>query len=124
MSYADKTYYRNTYIGRACSVDATLEKWLSRASDDLDIYTYNGIDTDELSADQLTALQKACCAQAENYVMNGDEINDTESFSLGSFSIKTSTGGTGAGAGVLCERAERYLSLSSLLFRGVRVSKR
>ena len=123
MSYADKTYYRNTYIGRACTVDATLEKWLSRASDDLDIFTYNGIDTDALSADQLTALQKACCAQAEHYVIDGDEIDSTESFSLGSFSIE-STGSSGGGAGVLCERAERYLSLSGLLYRGVQVKKR
>lgn len=124
MSYADKTYYRNTYIGRPCTVDATLDKWLSRASDDLDIYTYGGIDTTELSDTQLTALKKACCAQAEKYVIDGDEIDDTESFSLGAFSIKSSSGGSGAGAGVLCERAERYLSLSGLLFRGVRVRKR
>jgi len=33
MPYADKTYYRNTYIGRAISVDADLDAALARAAE-------------------------------------------------------------------------------------------
>ena len=123
MSYADKTFYRSTYIGRAITSDTELEKWLSRASDDLDIFTFGSIVVDDLEPAQLDALQKACCAQAENYVINGDEIDRAKSVSLGAFSMTEDTS-EGGGQGVLCERAERYLSLSGLLFRGVSVCSR
>lgn len=120
MPYADKTFYRSTYIGRACSDDTTLEKWLNRATDDLNIFTFGSIVADDLDAVQLDALQKACCAQAENYLINGDDIGSVKSVSLGSFSMSEDAT-EGGGQGVLCERAERYLSLSGLLFRGVKV---
>ena len=123
MPYADKAFYRSTYIGRAITSDAELEKWLSRASDDLDIFTFGSIVVDDLEPAQLDALQKACCAQAENYVINGDETGRAKSVSLGAFSMSEDTT-EGGGQGVLCERAERYLSLSGLLFRGVPVCSR
>ena len=59
MSYADKTYYRSTYIGEPCTVDTTLEKWLSRAADDIDIYCLNGIVVADLTAAELENLKKA-----------------------------------------------------------------
>ena len=123
MSYADKTFYRSTYIGRAITSDTELEKWLSRASDDINIFTFGSIVVDDIEPAQLDALQKACCAQAENYVINGDEIDRAKSVSLGAFSMSEDTT-EGGGQGVLCERAERYLSLSGLLFRGVSVCSR
>lgn len=123
MSYADKTFYRSTYTGRAITSDTELEKWLSRASDDLDIFTFGSVVVEDLEPAQLDALQKACCAQAENYVINGDEIDRAKSVSLGAFSMTEDTT-EGGGQGVLCERAERYLSLSGLLFRGVPVCSR
>lgn len=116
MAYATTTYYRSTYIGATCSDDTVLGKWLSRASDDIDALVVSEIDTTTLSASELTALQKACCAQAEYYVRNGDSGGSFSSVSLGSFSIS----GAENNGGVVCERAARYLYLANLLYRGVR----
>jgi hypothetical protein len=123
MSYSTTDFYRDTYQGRACTSDDTLEKWLSRASDDIDIYTFNSFDTADLSVAALAALQKACCAQAESYLVIGDGFDDFENFSIGSFSIKKGASGQDR-SGVLCENAQRYLFQAGLLFRGVNVCSR
>lgn len=117
MAYATTTFYRSTYIGAVCSDDTILGKWLSRASDDIDALVVSEIDTTTLSAAELTALQKACCAQAEYYVRNGDGGRGAfSSVSLGAFSIS----GAENNGGVVCERAARYLYQADLLYRGVR----
>ena len=118
MAYADKTYYRDTYLGRECADGDTLDKWLSRGADDIDLFVNSEIDTDELTARQLAALQKANCAQAEYYVVNGDDAEGYTSASLGSFSYSTK-GDDETEAGGLCDRARRYLLGAGLLFRGV-----
>lgn len=123
MSYADKTYYRTTYIGEPCAVDTMLEKWLSRAADDINIYCFNGIVVDNLTAAELENLKKANCAQAENYVINGSGTDDYDSVSLGSFSYKKSADDNDRG-GVLCERAARYLFAANLLNRSLSVCDR
>jgi hypothetical protein len=122
MAYATLTDYRTIYIGRTCSVDATLTKWLDRASDDLDTYVFNGITLADLSVDQAAALVKACCAQAENYLINGDGMDDFESFSIGSFSIKQGAQGQDR-SGILCEAAQRHLFRAGLSFRGVFIAE-
>lgn len=123
MAYADKEFYRNTYIGRECTVDATLDKWLDRASDDIDVLS-PGIDTTDYSAAKLTLLKKACCAQAEQYVIAGDDSGGGgfESGSLGAFSIKVAASASDP-AGGLCDRAGRYLYAAGLSFRGVYVCR-
>jgi len=116
MAYADVTFYRETYIGRNCLDDDTLEKWLSRASDDIDILTGMKIDTATMYAFELTLLKKATCAQAENYLVNGDGVDgDFESASLGSFSYS----GGKIETGKVCENSFKYLELTGLLFGGV-----
>ena len=124
MIYADKTFYRNTYIGRPCATDTTLEKWLARASDDIDIYTFNGVIVDDLTATDLTWLKKATCAQAEDYVINGEGSESFASVSIGSFSMAKGDAESSKAAGGLCENALRYLSLTGLAYRGVRVCSR
>lgn len=124
MAYADKTFYRNTYIGRSCATDATLDKWLARASDDIDIYTFNGVDVDDLSATELVWLQKATCAQAEDYVINGEGSESFASVSIGSFAMAKGDAEPSKAAGGLCENALRYLTLTGLSFRGVKVCSR
>lgn len=116
--YADTDYYNDTYIGRTCTDDDILEKWLSRASDDIDVVTLGTVDITELSTGALEYLKKATCAQTEYYVINGDEEDSAESFSLGAFSIKESTD-KGSEGGVLCNRALRYLVLAGLGHRRV-----
>lgn len=123
MAYADITFYRTVYIGRTCSDDATLNKWLNRASDDIDIFCVQKFDVDDLSADHLDKLKKAVCAQAESYIVYGDGDDDFESFSLGSFSVKKAGSG-GVRDGVLCDGAQRYMFAAGLLFRGVHICSR
>lgn len=120
MVYADATYYKSTYHGRAASDDTTLGVWLSRASDDIDMINFGAVDTDELSAGELENLKKATCAQAENYVINGEQGGDVESFSLGAFSMKKSSTADSSG-GMICDRAQMYLMLAGIGSRGVRV---
>jgi len=121
MAYADTTYYRSTYIGRTCTDDDTLEKWLARAADDLDCLTLGGIVVADLTAANLEYLKKANCAQAENYVISGDGSDSVESFSIGAFSMKQASGST---TNVICDRASRYLFQAGLGFRGVQICNR
>ena len=113
--YADLDYYRDTYIGETVSDDTTLTKYLTRASQDLDIATLNRIYTDDMGEEQLEILKNATCAQAEFYAQNGT-ADLGGSVSLGSFS--GSDGGS-ATSGGMCSRAVRFLALSGLLNRSV-----
>ena len=122
MAYATKTYYRSTYIGRPCAVDATLEAWLARASDDIDLETGFGFVYADLTVVQQTLVQKATCAQAENYIVNGDGIDIFNSVSIGSFSL--SGGDKRESQKGICENANRFLIAAGLGFRGVPVCSR
>jgi hypothetical protein len=74
----------------------------------------------------LAAVKNATCAQIEFWIKSGgadsDVINNgsISNFSIGNFSMNY--GGTGAGAAsmpVLAPRANRYLMLAGLMYRGV-----
>ena len=106
MAYADKTFYRTTYYGRECSVDATLEKWLTRASDDIDTFCGYSFTFDDLETIQQTIIKRAVCAQAENYIVNGDGADDFDSVSLGSFSI---SGGAKQNTASICDKAKNFV---------------
>jgi hypothetical protein len=121
MAYADLTYYKTTYVGRSV-VDAETTKWLERASDDLDMMTGFQIVEADLSPWQLTQVKKACCAQAEFYVTNGETYNAdaVQSASIGKFSY--SGGSSGSSRPTLSPRAMNYLSATGLMFAGVSVA--
>lgn len=119
MAYADSTYYLNTYYGTDPGNSTELNRALARASDDVDIATQFSIVVGDLSADILTLVKKANCAQAEFYVMNGDTYNEperAESVSILSFSQNKAltqpkpTGG-------LCARAMQFLEQTGLMER-------
>ena len=89
MAYATIEYYRDTYKGTIPASEAEVEKYLDRASDDIDFYNGNSITVEDLSTNQNQQLMKACCAQAEYYVMNGETYNAgfDGSVSVGKFSM-------------------------------------
>lgn len=120
MAYADLTYYKTTYGGRSI-VDDETTKWLERASDDLDMMTGFQIVESNLSLWQLTQVKKACCAQAEFYVTNGETYNagTVQSASIGKFSY---SGSSGSSRPTLSPRAMSYLSSTGLMFAGVSVA--
>ena len=115
MAYATLDYYRNTYGGASAS-DAIITARLNRASDDLDMLAVVAIDIDVMGADQLDVLAKACCAQAEGYIQNGDS-DVAGSVSLGAFSM--SGGGAVKKSGGLFARAYRFAVLAGIANRSV-----
>lgn len=113
MAYATLTYYKTTYVGEAAS-DADIEKYLDRASDDIDAITVQAIDTDTMSASQLDLLARATCAQAEGYIQGGDS-SFSGSVGLGGFSMSGVVKKTGG----LFDRAGRYAFRLGLLNRSI-----
>mgnify|MGYP001251286330 FL=1 len=118
MAYADKTYYRNTYKGRAITDDTTLDNLLERASDDIDIFCGYNFTFADMAAQFQTLIQKATCAQAEAAYFDGDDLDSGfTSVSIGSFSI--SGGKSGKSAGSLHGNCMKYLNLTGLTHRGI-----
>lgn len=125
MSYATLTYYKDTYIGES-KTDAATQKALNNASEDIDM-VYGGPFTE---SDYLTTqweyLQKACCAQAEYYVLNGEAYNEPSSggsFSIGKFSMSEG-GGSGSSQGIMANRAGWYMMQSGIGGRAIPVRGR
>lgn len=65
MAYADYEFYSKTFYGDVLT-EQNADKWLSRASDEVDIITFqrliNGFPTDEK---HISKVRKAVCAVAE-----------------------------------------------------------
>jgi len=78
MAYADFTFYTETYHGDTLTGD-NAEKWLERASDELDVYTFGRL-TDafpEVEA-HVIKVKKAACAIADA-LFNIDEYKKAAS---------------------------------------------
>lgn len=90
MSYVDSSYYKEEFKGKTLN-DDTLENILERASDQIDVLTYNriiGIEFKNLSPFQQDKIKKAICLQAEFIEQYGEFINmPLSSYSVGSTSV-------------------------------------
>lgn len=65
MAYADEDFYFNTYYGDSLRPD-DVEKWLERASDELDTLTRGRlINAQPVNSSHITKIKKAACAIAE-----------------------------------------------------------
>lgn len=116
--YADRTYYRDTFIGLDASDDA-IDAALTRASMDVNSATGFTIgDTlDDLEDWQTTPVKNATCIQAEHYVLSGyDETYD--SLKIGQTSISGMDDGLKKGA--LRHAAMAMLEQTGLMYNGVR----
>jgi hypothetical protein len=114
MSYATIDYYKNTFYGASAS-DAMIEKYLSRASDDIDANALYSFTFEELPALFQELVKKACCAQAENYISNGEDEGGYSSLTVGSFAVSLSV--DAKKSGILCGRAIQYLATTGLANR-------
>jgi hypothetical protein len=112
MAYATLTYYKSTYLG-ATATDAEITKQLDRASDVIDITTGYGIVTADLTEFQTGLLQKACCAQAESFILDGDD-GDLSSASIGKFSYSTT-----AKKAITTTRCTQFLEQAGLMNRAI-----
>ena len=65
MAYADFTFYKQTYYGDVLT-EETAAKWLERASEHIDVMTFNRLETGfpEIEA-HVVKVKKAVCAVAE-----------------------------------------------------------
>ncbi|MFC4781639.1 hypothetical protein ACFO6R_10165 [Eubacterium multiforme] len=90
MSYVDSSYYRDKFKGKILSGEDNESK-LERASDQIDVLTYNriiGIEFKNLSPFQQDKVKKAICLQAEFIEQYGDFINmPLSSYSVGGTSV-------------------------------------
>ena len=90
MSYVDSSYYREEFKGKIID-DDNLENILERASDQIDVLTYNriiGIGFENLSPFQQDKIKKAACLQAEFIEQYGEFINmPLSGYSAGSTSV-------------------------------------
>jgi len=114
--YASLTYYRNTYVGRICSDDTELTRLLTRASNAIDLYCAYGFTYADLTTQFKSLIDSATCAEAENYLVNGDGLDTFSSASLGAFSF---SGGKQKSAPELSDNCLKYLYLTGYAFRGV-----
>lgn len=123
MSYADFSYYKNTYFGDGD--DFEINKALSRAYDDINLVIAGPVNLSDYYPIQQESLKKAQCAQAEWYLSNGYDYigGSVESASLGSFSYKEDSADKSK-IGILSVRASQYLDQSGLNSRAVPVSGR
>lgn len=118
MAYADATFYTGTYLGHPCADSDALDRFLQRASDDIEAVCINGVDISTMEADALVWLKKAVCARTEQYVISGsDTPSGDASGSLGAFSISDSGSDGKAGGLPLDSRTKIYLVHSGLMSR-------
>jgi len=115
MAYA--TYAQYVALGYASAAQATVEAYLNRASDDMDIASLGKIDSTALEVEELAILVKATCAQAEHYVLNGTSGFEGN-VSLGTFSMS----GAKSPSSVVCSRAMRFLAMIGMTNRSIGTS--
>ncbi|EOU1600928.1 hypothetical protein [Clostridium perfringens] len=90
MSYVDSSYYKENFKGNVL-LDENIDNRLERASDQIDVLTYNriiGIGFENLSPFQQDKIKKAVCLQAEFIEQYGEFINmPLSGYSAGSTSV-------------------------------------
>lgn len=96
MAYVNADYYTNTFGG--VELPATeIDKYLDRASDDIDELTFMRIKSkgfDNLTAFQQDRVQKAVCYQADyNYLYFDSIESNLGGYSVGDVSINNGTSG-------------------------------
>lgn len=117
MAYA--TYAQYIALGYASAAQATIEAYLNRASDDMDIVSLGKLDASTLEPEEVAILVKATCAQAEHYVLNGTGGFEG-SVSLGTFSMSGNS--SSSPSKILCQRSMRFLAMIGMTNRSVAAS--
>lgn len=104
------------YTGQVV-VDA--ERLLERASEFIDYVTLNRIDASK--PNQLEAAKNATCAQVEYFLSVGEQIEGPlQGVTIGSFQMQFGAGANRITPTYLAPRAQRYLLLAGLLYRGLK----
>lgn len=110
MSYADITYYRDTYKGVQAG-DTELARLLMRGADDLDNISI--IDYDNMSATNQELIKKANCMQTE-HLLSVDGLDGFTSIKLGNLSL---SGAQSTASGQVQSSVKRLLSQAGVEYR-------
>lgn len=128
MTYVDKDYYDNVYLGAKIIDDDEFERLAKRASEVVDQLTHYRIkNLDDLVEPIRERVKQAVCAQIEFYVLNGgyDETiqqGDMQSVRIGGFSY-TQGGSSNQSQSSLPigKNVLGYLKPTGLLYSGIGV---
>lgn len=98
MAYITIDYYKSDYLGIDPADDTELKRYITRASDYIDLLTDQAIDDpDDLTTAQQKAVKKATAAITEYFVENPDIMNISGggSESIGSWSSSGAVSSSG-----------------------------
>lgn len=132
MPYIDVDYYNNEYKGTPVSDVALLDRFIVRASDQIDHiinYKLEGVNFDKLAPFIMKQVKKATAAQVEFLAING-ETSATVSegsggFSVGSYSEDGVSAGDNNAANFYTQYAisvPKFLRPTGLLYSGLCVN--
>lgn len=129
MSYITIEYYRAEYIGEEVTDDVTLQKYINRASDVIDILTKHRIaivGLDKLPTFTQTQVKKATAAQAEYYALHettniGVYDDDASSASIGSFNYSKGSKTLTRQQEMINPKTTTYLEPTGLMYAGIDV---
>ena len=131
MLYIDTDYYTNVYMGEPAPSTTDLDKYITRASDLIDMLTgyriqCNGFDNLPIFTQGL--IKKATAAQVEYYVLKGGtaEIDagtsgDYDSVTVGSFSYSKGSSSNSRDLDRVSPTTLDYLRNTGLLYQGITV---
>lgn len=112
MAYADYSYYKDTYKGRAVPL-SLFDSVAERASEVLDALTFGRIET------PTEAVKRACCAVCESvYRLESRGGADVQSEQVGSHRVTYQEAGAGRYGEEHRNAALPYLGSTGLLYRG------
>lgn len=132
MPYIDADYYNNVYMGEPAANVDDLNKYMTRASDFIDMLTGYRIPCegfDNLSAFVQDLIKKATAAQVEYYVLKGGTADldagtsgDYNSVTVGSFSYSRGSGSNNRDIDRVSPTTLDYLKNTGLLYQGITVA--
>lgn len=114
MTYVDAFYYKSEYFG-TIEDDTELARLLARASEKIDIITYNrSRNWDRLSDYEKEMIKKAVCCEADAIDEYGEQDASLASYSIGDVSISNNTATSDS---LISKKAVAYLSNTRLVSR-------
>jgi len=114
MVYVDAFYYKSEYFGEI-EDDTQLARLLARASEKIDIITFNrSRNFEKLSQYEQEMIKKAVCCEADAINEYGEQDISLASYSIGDVSISNNTG---AQETLISKKAQSYLANTRLLSR-------
>lgn len=121
--YITKEYYRDDYKGVPVDDDDALERFISRASDKVDVITnYNIKDLESMAPHIINGVKRATAAQVELYAVSGgiENVGSVTSVKIGNFQYTEGQEQQQARSDISRDAID-YLRTTGLLYQGIGV---